>query len=257
MIFSETQFNLFIFYWLALALCVFIVLMFVNAPYGRHLRAGWGISISARLGWITMESPTIVIMSIYFYNHYFIYNSGDLIGILFYLVWMSHYVHRTLIWPFRAQINKKKMPISITLFAIFFNSVNTSINAEGLFGVYSSYTDDWINSPQFICGILLFTVGFWINISSDNILFNLRKHASDEYVVPMGGLYRWVSSPNYLGEILEWIGWAIATWSLASFSFAFWVIANLAPRARSNHLWYLENFNDYPKKRKKLIPGVW
>ena len=43
----------------------------------------------------------------------------------------------------------------------------------------------------------------------------------------------------------------------AKHSFAFWVIANLVPRARSTHHWYLENFEDYPKNRKKLIPGVW
>jgi hypothetical protein len=44
-----------------------------------------------------------------------------------------------------------------------------------------------------------------------------------------------VSCPNYLGEILEWIGWAIATWSLAGWVFAIWTMANLAPRAFTNH----------------------
>ncbi len=257
MMFTETQFNLFIFIWLALALSVFIVLIFINAPYGRHLRKGWGINIPSRLGWITMESPTIIIMSLYFYNHYFFISYFDLTGILFYIVWMTHYVHRTLIWPFRAQIDNKKMPISIALFAIFFNTINTGINAESIFKIHSPYPEYWITSPQFICGVLLFTAGMWINISSDNILINARKKSQNEYIIPKGGLYNWVSSPNYLGEILEWIGWAIATWSLAGFSFAIWVIANLAPRARSNHLWYLENFEDYPKKRKRLLPGIW
>ena len=36
--FSEAQFNLFILAWVALAIVVFVVLMFINAPYGRHLR---------------------------------------------------------------------------------------------------------------------------------------------------------------------------------------------------------------------------
>ena len=65
-----------------------------------------------------------------------------------------------------------------------------------------------------------------------------------------------MSCPNYLGEIVEWIGWAILTWSLAGASFAVWTAANLAPRALSNHRWYREQFTDYPPARRALIPFV-
>ena len=40
-------------------------------------------------------------------------------------------------------------------------------------------------------------------------------------------------------------------------AFAVWTIANLAPRARSNHLWYRQTFPDYPAERKALLPGLW
>jgi len=43
----------------------------------------------------------------------------------------------------------------------------------------------------------------------------------------------------------------------AGLAFAVWTIANLAPRARSNHKWYRETFPDYPENRKALLPGVW
>jgi steroid 5-alpha reductase family enzyme len=154
-------------------------------------------------------------------------------------------------------MNKKRMPISIVFFAIFFNIINTTINAENLFKIHNPYPEHWFMSPQFVLGMFVFIIGMGINISSDNILIKIRKQNQDGYVIPDKGLYNWVSSPNYLGEILEWTGWAIATWSLGGFSFAIWVMANLIPRARSNHLWYLENFNDYPKKRKILIPMIW
>jgi protein-S-isoprenylcysteine O-methyltransferase Ste14 len=75
--------------------------------------------------------------------------------------------------------------------------------------------------------------------------------------VPQGGLYRWVSSPNYLGEIVQWAGWALATWSLPGVAFAVWTAANLVPRAQANQLWYRQRFPDYPPERKALIPGVW
>ena len=70
-------------------------------------------------------------------------------------------------------------------------------------------------------------------------------------------MYRWIACPNYFGEMVIWIGWAIATWSLAGLSFAMWTAANLAPRAKSHKKWYQEQFADYPTERKALIPGVW
>ena len=63
--------------------------------------------------------------------------------------------------------------------------------------------------------------------------------------------------PNYLGEIVVWSGWALATWSLPGLAFAVWTIANLAPRARSHHTWYQETFPDYPAERKALVPWMW
>ena len=254
--FDNILFNQLVIAWIVLGVCTFLILMYTSAPYGRHIRSGWGKNIPARLGWVAMESPTIIIMSFYFY-YYIDYVLLDLVGMLFYTMWMFHYIHRTLVWPLRAQMNKRVMPVSIALFAICFNVINTTINAESVFIAHFPYPKDWIMSPQFILGVLIFIIGMVINITSDNILIKLRKQSHNEYIIPKAGLYQWVSSPNYLGEILEWIGWAIATWSLAGFSFAVWVMANLIPRARSNHLWYLENFEDYPKKRKILIPTIW
>ena len=78
-----------------------------------------------------------------------------------------------------------------------------------------------------------------------------------DYKIPYGGLFKWISCPNYFGEIIEWIGWAIATWSLAGLAFAVWALANLVPRSQSNHQWYIKYFEEYPKDRKILIPKIW
>ena len=69
-------------------------------------------------------------------------------------------------------------------------------------------------------------------------------------------MFRWVSSPNYLGEIIQWTGWAVMTWSLAGVAFALFTFCNLAPRAISNHRWYREYFAQYPAGRKVLFPGL-
>ena len=47
--------------WIGLAVVVFVALFFVTAPYGRHLRAGWGPMLPARLGWMVMEATGVVV----------------------------------------------------------------------------------------------------------------------------------------------------------------------------------------------------
>jgi len=86
-------------------------------------------------------------------------------------------------------------------------------------------------------------------------LHNLRAPGETAYKIPQTGFYRWISCPNYLGEIVVWSGWALATWSLPGLAFAVWTVANLAPRARSNHRWYQDNFSDYPPNGKPYYRG--
>jgi protein-S-isoprenylcysteine O-methyltransferase Ste14 len=147
---------------LALAVPVFVILLFIRAPYGRHIRRGWGPLLDNRLGWFIMESPAV----------------------------------------------------------------------------------------------LVFFSGMALNKVSDRQLARLSRIKGDkgDCQIPHGLAYRWVSCPNYLGEITQWTGWAIATWSLAGWVFAIWTMANLAPRALAHHRWYRETFKDYPARRRALIP---
>lgn len=181
----------------------------------------------------------------------------DGVAITLYIIWMAHYIHRSWIWPANARISGKQMPLLIVSFSIIFNSINAWLNAESVYRLNHPYPLEWFYSWQFICGVLLFAIGMGINIKSDYSLFSLRKNGDGEYSIPEGWLFKYVTCPNYLGELIQWIGWAIATWSLAGLSFAVWAAANLVPRARSNHQWYHENFKDYPKDRKRLIPFLW
>ena len=100
----------------------------------------------------------------------------------------------------------------------------------------------------------MFLGGFAINQHSDFILLHLRRPGETGYKIPYGGLYRLVSCPNYLGELLEWIGWAILTWSLGGLTFALWTAANLIPRAVAHHRDYHRRFPEYPTERKAVLP---
>ena len=144
------------------------------------------------------------------------------------------------------------MPLAIVLSAVFFNGVNGFVN-----GYFLGYLSESSTEPQWTLylGVGLFFLGMVINQRSDNHLLNLRKENTG-YAIPSAGLFSWISCPNYFGEIIEWTGFAIAAGSLPATSFAIWTAANLIPRALNHHAWYHEQFEDYPKDRKAVIPFV-
>jgi steroid 5-alpha-reductase/3-oxo-5-alpha-steroid 4-dehydrogenase 1 len=237
---------------LVLSVPTLLFLLRITAPYGRHARGGFGPSIPSRLGWILMEAPEVFLfLGIYFVGaHRF--ETAPLVLCAFFQV---HYMHRTFVFPFRMRIAGKRIPISIPLAGIAFNVVNAYINARWI-SQFGAYPASWLVDPRFLIGAAIFIAGFVTNWHADTILIHLRKPGESGYVIPRGGMYRWISSPNYFGEIIEWTGWAIMTWSFAGVAFAFWTIANLAPRAISNHAWYRQKFPDYPRERRALIPFV-
>jgi 3-oxo-5-alpha-steroid 4-dehydrogenase 1 len=247
-------FNYLIIGWLILSAIVFIALFFVAAPYGRHARKGWGISINNRLGWLIMEAPAAVVFFLFFMLGS---NSFSLVSIVFLIMWEAHYLHRAFIYPFSLSKKVKIMPVSIVSSGFFFNLVNCYLNGRYLFTFSGGYAVSWFADPRFIIGVALFITGYVINRESDLTLRKLRENCTEDYQIPVGALYKFVSCPNYLGEVVIWIGWALATWSLPGLVFALWTAANLIPRARAHHKWYHSYFVNYPEERKALIPKVW
>jgi len=236
----------------AAAVVTFFALLRITAPYGRHARPGWGPALSARAGWIVMESPAVLLFVAVFIAGP---NAAGLVPLVLLGMWQLHYLNRTFVYPLRLRVTGRRMPIVVIAMAIAFNCVNAWINARWI-STLGTYADDWLQSPAFLAGAGLFAAGFAINQHADTALIRLRGFGDSRYRVPDGGLYRWISCPNYLGEILEWLGWAIATWSLAGLAFAVFTIANLAPRAIANHRWYRQEFPNYPPQRRALIPGI-
>jgi steroid 5-alpha reductase family enzyme len=178
-----------------------------------------------------------------------------LVHMIFLIIWLAHYVHRSFIYPFVIDMTHPKMPISIAISAFCFNLVNVSVQAIGIF-YFTAYSSDWLVSNIFLLGLSLFIIGMFINIRSDYLIVALRKQKGPGYHLPNKFLHKYISAPNYFGEILEWTGWAVLTWSVSGAVFLAWTIANLFPRALAHHKWYQEKFDNYPKNRKAIIPGV-
>ena len=231
-----------------LAPCVFVLLFFVSAPYGRYVRPGWGPTLSSRRGWLLMEAPaSLLMLAVLFFVPF------NPVICVFLAVWQVHYFHRAFVYPFSLS-SGKRMPVLVVLMAFVFNSANTFLNGYHFIIFQDWYEIEWLFRWNFIGGVIVFALGYYITKKSDNILVSLRSNASEGYQIPNGFLYRYISSPNYLGETLQWFGWALMTLSPAALVFAVWTFANLLTRAISHHRWYKKKFSDYPISRKAFIP---
>lgn len=249
---------------------------------GRYTqKRNWGTLLSPKISWIVMESPNIwlSLLNLYFALYKFpdrlmksfpIHNLPNKILLSCFLI---HYIHRTLIFPFKLKKGSAPMPFLVVLFAFLFclwNSANTSLSLIFI----QQFDENWVYHPQFISGFLLFWFGLIVNIQSDNILLNLRKNeGTKEYKIPYGGFFEYVSCANYcklifshinqsnddfpiVGEIVEWTGFALACNSLPAYAFMIYTFCNIGPRGYKHHLWYLQKFEDYPKNRTAVIPFI-
>lgn len=238
----------------ALAGAAFVGTGLVVAPYGRHERGGFGPSLPERLGWLLMESPAALVFVFVFTRGP---RSGDLVPLFFLSLWLGHYLYRAFIYPLRMRSRPgRRMPLLVVALAVVFNSLNAYLNARWITALGPEYTWRWLLTFRFAYGLLVFVAGLAINRWADGVLRKLRRPGEEGYQIPRGGLYDEISCPNYFGELLQWLGWAIATWSAAGLAFAAFTAANLVPRAVSHHRWYRRQFPDYPRRRKAIFPHL-
>lgn len=244
-------FEILLWSWMVLPIIIFPVLLKIKVPYGRHASSFWGPMIDNHWGWFWMEVPALLTFPLL---AFFGPREKDLLSWILVALWSIHYFNRVLIYPFRLRTKGKKMPLIIALSAIFFNLMNGFVN-----GYYIGFLEGRSGSVLDIvvlAGLLVFLVGFAINNIADSKLIGLRKNGNG-YLIPKGWFFNYISCPNHFGEIVEWIGFAIAARNLSALSFAIWTFCNLGPRANNHHNWYNEYFDDYPQQRKRLIPFIW
>lgn len=254
---SEILFHHIVWGMYILAIIVFVCLFFINAGYGQFRNNKWGLSLNNKIAWTFMETPVFFIMVWIWGSSNWSLHLPELILLVLFLI---HYFQRSFIFPFLMK-GKSKMPIAIMLMGIVFNVINGIMQGGGLY---------WFPNPDFqegtsylmrlnsICGIIVFFVGLFINWHSDYVIRHLRKPGDTQHYLPQKGMYRYVTSANYLGEIIEWIGFALIAATPAAWAFPIWTAANLVPRAHSIHKLYRAEFgHEAVGKRKRIIPFIY
>ncbi|MGJ8670116.1 MAG: 3-oxo-5-alpha-steroid 4-dehydrogenase [Oceanococcus sp.] len=251
-------FHLILIFWGLIAIPSALSIMWVKvlpmSSRADNSKLGLLGTIDKRMGWIIMEIPVIATVLLCYWAGIEASGSTVNVSVVFVAAFVVHYFNRGFIFPFRIKVAGKRMPVVSMLSSMMFYIINSYLIGY-YFGALKSYPLEWLWDPRFIIGILVFLGGFVINIQSDNILMRLRAPGESGYKIPKGGLYKYVSCPNYLGEILEWVGFAIMSWSLMGVVYAFWVALPLIPQAILAHRWYQEKFPaTYPLERKAIFP---
>lgn len=237
---------------------VFVALYFVKAGYGMFRTASWGVSLPNKLAWMLMEVPAFIVMLYGWVRSGMVLSAPQTV---FALLFLLHYFQRSFVFPLLMR-GKSRMPLAIVAMGIVFNVLNGILLTTSLFryppaGLYADGSDFWMHSLPWI-GLALFVLGMGINLHSDYVIRHLRKPGDTKHYLPQKGFYRYVTSANYLGELIEWIGFALLTGSPAAWVFVWWTAANLMPRADAIYKRYREEFGDEAVgSRKRIIPYIY
>ncbi|MCM1517123.1 MAG: hypothetical protein NC117_00580 [Pseudoflavonifractor sp.] len=257
MLISPEYFNILLLSMTVTAVIVFIALQRVEAGYGILYNPKWGPAVNNRLGWVLMEAPVFIVMLALWLSSP---RRGEVAPVVMALLFELHYFQRSFIFPLLIK-GRSRMPLAIVVMGIVFNLINAFMQGGWIFYVSPEgrYPTSWLCSWQFIVGTVIFVAGMWVNIDSDRIIRGLRRPGDTAHYIPRGGMFRYVSSANYLGELMEWTGFAILTWSWAGAVFALWTFANLAPRAAKTHARYAREFGDRftSLHLRKIIPYIY
>ncbi|OZJ03579.1 hypothetical protein BZG36_03045 [Bifiguratus adelaidae] len=247
-------------------LVVFPILFVLDAPYGKFTnRRKFFFTINGKWGWCLMEivSPiTFLAFTLPVYLHPTAQYPWTRLQSILTGMWLMHYVHRSLIFPWRNPTMKPMDAIMAMCTSVAFNLLNGYVNGAWIARFGGARLAEASAHPlRFATGLALFVIGMVTNIYHDNHMIQLRKAPKPKgqkhnYSIPTAGLFRYISCPAYLGETIEWTGFALAAYtSPAAWCFTISTAANLWPRAFRTHQWYHDTFGkEYPKNRKAIVP---
>ena len=182
-----------------------------------------------------------------------------------YLQWLScilicgHFLKRELETLFVHRFSASTMPAR----NIFKNSFHywalAGLNIAAWIYAPSSPTAKEANMVLLYGGLLAYTIGELGNLQAHLTLRGLRSSGGRERGIPQGLTFSLVTCPNYMFEVVTWIGvYLVSGLSLSVLLFAIVSTGQMMPWAKKKERNYRKEFGDkYKKKKFTMLPGIW
>ena len=171
-------FNIFLIVMALLALAVYIALHYFEAGYGYLFNRKYGFPIPNRIGWVLMECPVFIAMTVLWLLSDRTWEAAPLALLI---LFQGHYLQRAFIFPLLIRGNSK-MPAGIVGMGMLFNTLNALMQGGWIFYVSpADYYAGWFAQPYIYIGGALF--GIW---------FAARIKDGKDLTAPMNRLLDWV-----------------------------------------------------------------
>lgn len=228
----------------------------INAGYSKFADATAAFKVPSRLGMVLLYSPALVVSLAYLNDSPTSGNGREKITALLLSV---HFCKRVLESLFLHRY-------SGTMNGDFLLPVSISYALTATIVAYqqrhiSNYAGNFANRQMLLAGIVLNAVGQFGNLYHHWLLAAMRSNTGgaegdSKYVVPSGGMFKYVTTPHYFFELVAWLGIAFVTQHLNSYLVVLDMLSYLAGRSVATTRWYNAKFENYPAERKNLIPFI-
>ena len=177
----------------------------------------------------------------------------------FYMI-MAHFVKRELEVLFVHKFSANTMPANFIIRNSFFYWVFAGL--LGAFEIYAPFSPTaqagaFLSSPLDFIGLALYLFGELCNANVHWYLSGLRKPGETARKIPNGLGFSLVTCPNYMFEIIAWIGIILVTRSPTLVIFIIIGSYYMYIWGRGKEKAYRKQFPDqYKKKRYVMLPGL-
>ncbi|GAW13122.1 hypothetical protein ANO14919_025000 [Xylariales sp. No.14919] len=188
--------------------------------------------------------------------------SGELTSVqqAAFLMIMAHFVKRELEVLFVHKFSANTMPAAFIVRNSFFYWVFAGL--LGALEIYAPFSPaaqagEFLSSPLHAVGLALYVFGELCNANVHWYLSSLRKPGETARKIPTGLGFGLVTCPNYMFEIIAWIGVILVTRSPS-------LVVFITIGSYFMYIWgwgkekaYRKQFGDkYKKKRSVILPGL-
>ena len=240
---------------------IFAVVMFFVGfkhpiKYGKLFKAGktmFPTRISSKWGFFIFNIIPLVFY-VYFYYYYMMLGYKHFQVTIPFVCWVLLRLFRGTIYAYKRSRYCDPWPLESVLYYLFVNLHLAMIQART---TVVSFTGNIYSLKVLICAAV-WLLAFIIGAYSDFKVSKARFKNVKGYKIMHGFLFEYVTSPNYLCELIMWVSWTLMfSFDIGCTTTLVWLLPNVLGRSVCYHKWATRIFKpSYPKKRTALIPFV-